>query len=115
MKICMMSLTMGESTPEEIVDTAVKCGMKHIDWITTHNSDPEWLGKISRDAGLKVEAYTPLDQAYINGDSNWKDEFRYFFVQNAKEIIMEYSTNFIPKRARKRESVEIFPEKRLKS
>ena len=77
MNICMMSLTMQDSTPEEIVDIAVKCNMGAIDWITTHKSDPVWLGKISRDAGLEVAAYTPLDQAYINGEGNWKDEFKY--------------------------------------
>ena len=77
MNICLMSLTMQDSTPEEIVDIAVKCDMKYIDWITTHNSDPVRLGKISRDSGLEVAAYTPLDQAYINGENNWKDEFKY--------------------------------------
>ena len=44
MNICMMSLTMQDSTPEEIVDIAVKCNMGAIDWITTHKSDPVWLG-----------------------------------------------------------------------
>lgn len=77
MNICMMSLTLQNSTPEQIVDTAVQCGMKAIDWITTHKSDPAWLGKISRDSGLTVAAYTPLDQAYIEGNGNWKDEFKY--------------------------------------
>ena len=77
MNICMMSLTMQDSTPEEIVDIAVKCEMCAIDWITTHKSDPAWLGKISRDAGLEVAAYTPLDRAYIDGEGNWKDEFKY--------------------------------------
>lgn len=76
MNICMMSLTMQESTPQEIVDAAVKCRMGAIDWITTHKSDPAWLGKISRDAGLDVAAYTPLDNAYIEGEGNWKDEFK---------------------------------------
>ena len=77
MNICMMSLTMQNSTPQEIVDIAVQCGMKSIDWITAHKSDPAWLGKISRDAGLEVAAFTPLDNAYINGENNWKDEFKY--------------------------------------
>lgn len=77
MNICMMSLTMQDSTPEEIVEIAVKCNMKSIDWITTHKSDPVWLGKISRDSGLEVAAYTPLDNAYIKGEGNWQDEFKY--------------------------------------
>ena len=73
----MMSLTLQDLSPEQIVDVAVQCGMKSIDWITTHKSDPAWLRKISVDAGLDVAAYTPLDQAYINGENNWKDEFKY--------------------------------------
>jgi sugar phosphate isomerase/epimerase len=67
---------MQNSTPQEIVDLAAQCGMKSIDWITAHKSDPAWLGKISRDAGLDVAAFTPLDNAYINGEDNWKDEFK---------------------------------------
>lgn len=77
MKICMMSLTMQNSTPEEIVELAAQCNMGSVDWITTHKSDPAWLGKISRDSGLEVAAYTPLDNAYINGEDGWKDEFKY--------------------------------------
>lgn len=77
MNICMMSMILQDFTPEQIVSTAVECGMCAVDWITTHNCDPSYLGKISRDAGLDVAAFTPLDNAYIEGEGNWQDEFKY--------------------------------------
>lgn len=76
MNISMMSLTRQNSPPEEIVKLAVDCGMCSVDWITTHKTDPAILGKMTKDAGLFVAAYTPLDNAYINGEDGWQDEFK---------------------------------------
>ena len=76
MNISMMSLTQQSLAPEKIVELAVECGMCSVDWITTHGTDPGLLGKMTRDAGLFVAAYTPLDGAYINGEDGWQDEFK---------------------------------------
>lgn len=76
MNISMMSLTQQNSSPEEIVRLAADCGMCSVDWITVHNSDPAYLGKLTRDAGLFVAAHTPLDRAFIEGEKGWRDEFK---------------------------------------
>ena len=38
MKLCMMSCCMGAASPEEIVKTAVDCGMSAVDWVTSCQS-----------------------------------------------------------------------------
>lgn len=56
----MMSSTMGNASPREIVEAAVECGMSAVDWVTSAEPvDAAYLGKITRDAGLAVAAYTP--------------------------------------------------------
>jgi len=77
MKLCMMSLMMGEMRPEEIAACAARCGMTGIDWITLHRSTAEELKKLSDDAGLHVAAHTPLDPAFVQGKSDGLDEFRH--------------------------------------
>ena len=63
MKLCMMSSTMGNASPREIVDAAVECGMSAVDWVTSAEPvDAVYLGKITRDAGLAVAAYTPAKE-----------------------------------------------------
>ncbi|MBE6355608.1 MAG: sugar phosphate isomerase/epimerase [Lentisphaerae bacterium] len=60
MKTCMMSSTLTGS-PEEIVAAAVECKMSAVDWITSAEVvDAAYLGRITRDAGLDVAAYTPV-------------------------------------------------------
>lgn len=76
MKLCMMSVMMGEMSPESIVSYAVECGMTGIDWITLHHSTAKYLKKISDDAGLQIAAYTPLDSSFVNRISDGLDELK---------------------------------------
>lgn len=76
MKLCMMSCMMPYSTPEEIVEAAVYCGMTAIDWISTHNTDPALLRKISEDAGLTIAAHTMIKEKFLNCDDSYMDDFK---------------------------------------
>ena len=73
MKLCMMTCMMPYSTPREIVEAAVYCGMTAIDWISTHNTDPALLRKISEDAGLKIAAHTMIKEKFLNYDGGRRD------------------------------------------
>lgn len=70
MKICMMSSTMGDVSPEKVVAAAVGCGMDAVDWITSAEEiDAEYIGRITRDAGMEVAAYTPVKtEALLTSD-----------------------------------------------
>ena len=46
MRICMMSLMMGDSPVEEIVSVAQACGMEAIDWIGLHGRTAKELKKL---------------------------------------------------------------------
>ena len=76
MKICMMSLMMGSAPVEEIVSTALACNMEAIDWIGLHEQKASYLRKICDDNGLHIAAHTMLKWGFINGDSNYLDEFK---------------------------------------
>lgn len=53
---------------EEIVKTAVECGMPAIDWVTCHGQEPKYLKRVSEDAGLVIAAHTMfLDGAMTTG------------------------------------------------
>jgi len=71
-----MSLAMGDMAPEKIVDCAVRCGMKGIDWITLHNTSAKRLKTFCDDAGLAVAAHTPLNQDFVQGVSDGMEEFK---------------------------------------
>lgn len=58
MQLCMMTCMMANYAVEDIVKTAVECGMPAIDWISCHGKDPKYLKKICDDAGLVIAAHT---------------------------------------------------------
>lgn len=63
LKFSMMSLCLSEfQTSEEVVKTALSLGLKGIDWTSAAFRDdpPEFLNRISTDAGLKVVCYIPF-------------------------------------------------------
>ena len=68
MKLCMMSSVFGFEAPREAVEAACYCNMEAVDWVffAEQNIDPEFLRKLTIDAGLKVASYTPLFYSYIN-------------------------------------------------
>lgn len=76
MKICMMSLMMGDSPVEEIVATAKACNMEAIDWISLHGKTAAELRKLCDDAGLPIAAHTMIKWGFINGEKNYFDEFK---------------------------------------
>ncbi|MBQ9501772.1 MAG: sugar phosphate isomerase/epimerase [Lentisphaeria bacterium] len=76
MKICMMSLMMEDSPVEEIVSTALACGMEAIDWIGLHGRSAKELKKLCDDRGLPIAAHTMLKWGFINDDPNYFDEFK---------------------------------------
>ncbi|MBE6376077.1 MAG: sugar phosphate isomerase/epimerase [Lentisphaeria bacterium] len=76
MNICMMSLMMDEYPVKRIVDTAVSCGMKAIDWIGLHGKSAAELKKLCVDAGLPVAAHTMLKWGFIQGRPDYLDEFK---------------------------------------
>lgn len=76
MKICMMSCMLNGFSPREIVDAAVLCRMKAIDWISLHNTAPEELRKISEDAGLTIAAHTMIKTKFLYGEKDYFDDFK---------------------------------------
>ena len=63
LKFSMMSLCLSESlTAEQVVKEAAELGLKGIDWTSAafRGDSPEFLKKISEDAGLKVVCYIPF-------------------------------------------------------
>ena len=76
MRICMMSLMMGDSPVEEIVSVAQACGMEAIDWIGLHGRTAKELKKLCDDRGLPVAAHTMIKWGFINDDPAYFDEFK---------------------------------------
>ena len=76
MKLCMMSCMMGRFTPEQIVATAIACGMEAIDWVSTHHTEPAELRKISEDAGLRIAAHTMIKEKFLRRETDYLDEFK---------------------------------------
>ena len=77
MKLCMMSCMMPGTEPEEIVRTAVECGIDAIDWVCRRRYAPaKHLRKLSEDNGLKIVSYTTLDSAFVDRDPNALDDFK---------------------------------------
>ena len=77
MKLCMMSCMMYQCTPEEIVRTALDCGMEAVDWVCSNTwADPRHLRKISEDAGLVIAAHTILRSAFVSRGENALDDFK---------------------------------------
>ena len=77
MKLCMMSSVFGFDAPREAVEAACYCKMDAIDWVLFAEQavDPDFLRKLTLDAGLKVASYTPLFYSFINGEKDWQDKF----------------------------------------
>ncbi|MBQ7207136.1 MAG: sugar phosphate isomerase/epimerase [Lentisphaeria bacterium] len=76
MRICMMSLMMGDSPVEEIVSVAQACGMEAIDWIGLHGRTAKELKNLCDDRGLPIAAHTMIKWGFINGDPAYFDEFK---------------------------------------
>ena len=76
MKICMMSLMMDECPVNEIVKTALECGMEAIDWIGLHGCRAEFLKKVCDDAGLYSAAHTMIKSGFLTDNAGYFDEFK---------------------------------------
>lgn len=76
MKLCMMTYTMARQgyKVEDFIRTAVDCGLKGIDWVTTYGRGPEELRKMSEDAGLEIACHTFFLGKFVAGEANWLDE-----------------------------------------
>ena len=72
----MMSLMMEDRPVEEIVSTALACGMDAIDWIGLHGKKASELRKLCDDNGLYIAAHTMIKWGFINGDPDYFDEFK---------------------------------------
>ena len=57
--------------PETAVQTAKEIGFSAIDWVTLCGKTPEYLRKITLDAGLEIGTYTFVLKDFPNG--NWRD------------------------------------------
>lgn len=80
LKLSMMSLCLSEfQTAEEVVKTALSLGLKGIDWTSAAFRDdpPEFLNRISTDAGLKVVCYIPFLTKLSRGQSGGEDELKW--------------------------------------
>ena len=77
MKLCMMSCMMQGASPQEIVRTAVECGMDAVDWVCSHQYAPaKQLRKLSEENGLKIIAHTALGSTFVGRDPNALDDFK---------------------------------------
>lgn len=76
MKICMMSLMLGDKPIEEIVSIAQACKMEAIDWIGLHNHTAAELKKVCDDAGLPIVSHTMFKWGFVNDDPAYFDEFK---------------------------------------
>lgn len=87
MKLCMMTYTMARQGygVEDFIKTAVDCGLKGIDWITTYGRDPRELKKMSDDAGLEVACHTFMLPGIVKNEETWLDEAKQS-VQDAVEL-----------------------------
>ena len=79
-------------TPQEVADTAVRCGMTGIDWVHTCNLPTKDLRKISADAGLEVVSFTPLDERVTHLRADRLDACREIldlaFASGAGEVML---------------------------
>ena len=77
MNLCMMSCMMPGAEPEQIVRTAVDCGMAAVDWACSRKwKSPVFLRRISEDAGLAVAAHTVLHFSFAEGHACALDDFK---------------------------------------
>lgn len=92
MKLCMMSCMMQGASPEEIVRTAVECGIDAIDWVCNRRYAPaKQLRKLSEDSGLKIVSHTTMDSAFVDRDPNALDDFKHsleFAIELGAPIMM---------------------------
>jgi len=76
MKTIMMSCMMDGFPIEEIVSTAVACGMDGIDWVDLHGHTAAELKKFCRDAGLPITAHTGCKEGFLHRAPNAVEEFK---------------------------------------
>ena len=95
MKLCMMSSVFGFDAPQEAVEGAVYCNMEAMDWVffAEQNIDPDFLRKLTVDAGLKVASYTPLFYSFINDEDDWQDKF---FRELDKAVALSAPVMMVP-------------------
>ncbi len=95
MKLCMMSSVFGFDAPREAVEAACYCKMEAIDWVlfAEQTVDPDFLRKLTLDAGLKVASYTPLFYSFINGEKDWQDKF---FRELDKAVALSAPVMMVP-------------------
>ena len=86
MKLCMMSSVFGFDAPREAVEAACYCKMEAIDWVLFAEQavDPDFLRKLTLDAGLKVASYTPLFYSFIHGEKDWQDKFSVSWIKRLR-------------------------------
>lgn len=80
LKFSMMSLCLSESlTAEQVVKEAAELGLKGIDWTSAafRGDSPEFLKKISEDAGLKVVCYIPFLTKLSRKENGGFDELKW--------------------------------------
>lgn len=80
LKFAMMSLCLSDfMTAGETVKTAVRLGLKGIDWTSAafRNDSPEYLRKLSQDAGLEIVCYIPFLNKLSNRESGGLDELKW--------------------------------------
>ena len=71
MNFSLLSCCMCGKSPETAVLTAKEIGFSAIDWVTLCGKNPEYLRKITLDAGLEIGTYTFVLKDFPNG--NWRD------------------------------------------
>ena len=71
MNFSLLSCCMCGKPPETAVLTAKEIGFSAIDWVTLCGKTPEYLRKITLDAGLEIGTYTFVLRDFPNG--NWRD------------------------------------------
>ena len=72
----MMSFTMNMYALEDIVSTAITCGMEAIDWIGLHGCRAEYLKKVCDDAGLHIASHTMFKDGFLYDKRSSFDEFK---------------------------------------
>ena len=71
MNFSLLSCCMCGKPPEMAVQTAKEIGFSAIDWVTLCGKTPEYLRKITLDAGLEIGTYTFVLKDFPDG--NWRD------------------------------------------
>ena len=76
LKLSMMSSTAGRVSAAKVVEIAKYSGCTGIEWINSHGSSGKELRELVESAGLTTTAYTMYDEAFVNRESNYLDNFK---------------------------------------